>query len=129
MQCPFCGYDSIADEASFCPQCRYQFREPEQDVTFDTPPSYTARSKSGRKPSGEKFSKKELVELEVRLLGPAVLLMLALAMVFYFSSGRIVELTVPLASEEIRIGGLLSLFVGAVFAWIFYRFMLYRVQS
>jgi hypothetical protein len=129
MQCPACGYDGIAEEASFCPNCRHPFRETESDVIFESPPQYLPEPRPARKSPKEKLTRKEMLQFEVQLLQPAVILMLALAAVFYLSSGRIAELSVSVLSSEIRYGGVLCLIAGAVIAWIFYRIMLWRVQS
>lgn len=128
MQCPTCGYEGIAEESVFCPQCRHQFREPEYEVIFDNPPPAPA-PRQARKPAAEPFTGKEIRQMQVQLLQPALLLMLSLAAVLYLSSPRIPELAATVSSVEIHYGGFLSLLVGAVVAWIFYRVVLYRIGS
>jgi hypothetical protein len=129
MQCPTCGYESIAGEAVFCPQCRHQFREPEYELIFDSPPHPVPEQRGSRKADGDIFTKKEIRQMQVQLLQPAILVMLSLAAALYLSIGRISELSVTVSSLEIRYGGLLSLVTGAIFAWIFYRVVIYRTTT
>jgi hypothetical protein len=129
MQCPTCGYESIAEEAVFCPQCRHQFREPEYEVIFDSPPYPVPEQRGSRKADGDVFTKKEIRLMQVQLLQPAILVMLSLAAALYLSSGRIPELSIMVSTVEVRYGGLLCLFTGAVVAWIFYRIVLSRATS
>jgi hypothetical protein len=128
MQCPICGYEGIAEEACFCPHCRYQFLEPESEI-FESPPHFTQQRWAGTTtPADGRFSKKEIHQMEIQLLQPAILLMLAIAAVSYIAIGRMPELAVRISTVEIPCGGFLSLFIGAVIAWIFYRIVLFRIQ-
>lgn len=128
MQCPICGYEGIAEEACFCPHCRYQFLEPDSEI-FESPPHYPPQRWAGTTtPADGRFSKKEIHQLEVQLLQPAIILMLTFAVVFYIAIGRMPELAVRVSSVEIPYGGIISLLVGAIIAWIFYRITLYRIQ-
>jgi hypothetical protein len=129
MQCPTCGYESIAEEAFFCPQCRHQFREPEYEVFFDNAPHPVPEHRVSCKADADMFTKKEIRQMQVQFLQPAFLVMLSVAVVLYFSTPRISELALMVSSVEVRYGGLLCLFIGAVFAWIFYRVVLYRITS
>ena len=129
MQCPICGYEGIDEEACFCPHCRYQFIEPEPDAIFESPVLYEPpRHQTGTSKAEGRFSKKEIHQMEVQLLQPAILLMIVIAAVSYLAFGQMPQLAVRISSVEIPYGGFLSLFVGAVIAWVFYRITLYRIQ-
>jgi hypothetical protein len=128
MQCPACGYDAIPEEACFCPHCRYQFQVPENDMLFESLPSSVPAGRHCCTPADTKFTRKERRTLEVIALQPAVLLMLAVAVIIYTASGRIAELSVTAGTIEIRYGGFACLLAGAVIAWIFYRIVLYRAE-
>ena len=131
MQCPICGYEGIAEEAVFCPHCRHQFRELEYEVFFDNSTSPCIRySEQLVNPWLTPFTGKEIRQMEIQLYLPAILLMLSLAVVLYVSIGRIPELyRHGLFGVEIRYGGFLCLFIGALIGWIFYRIALYRIES
>jgi hypothetical protein len=128
MQCPTCGYEGIAEEACFCPNCRYQFRVPENDVVFDSSPPDGMDYYSPRARDSGKLTKKEIRILEIQLLQPAFLLMLALTVVFYTASSRIAELSFMVSSTEIRYGGFLCFGAAAVIAWIVYRILVYLIE-
>jgi hypothetical protein len=67
-------------------------------------------------------------QIQVQLLQPALLVMLATAGALYLAGGRIADLAVTVSSFEIRYGIFLCLFIGAITGWIFYRIMLRRIE-
>jgi hypothetical protein len=129
MQCPTCGYESIADEAVFCPHCRHQFRELESDVVFETP-HFPPMDHRVRTPgTDEKLSKREIHMIQIQLIQPAVLIMIAVGAVLYAGIGPVQGMAITLSSIEIRYGGFLCIVTGAVIAWFFYRISLYRIEA
>ena len=77
---------------------------------------------------GDLFMEIQVRQIQVGLLQPALLVMLATAAVLYLASGRIADLAVWVSSVEIRYGGFLCLLAGAIIGWIFYRIMLHRIE-
>jgi hypothetical protein len=128
MQCPACGYDGIDEGAFFCPNCRHQFREPENDVYFDRPENDATVADDYCQYGAPVFTEKEIRRIEVQLLQPAILVMLVTAAALYLTIGQVPVLAVHAGGFEIHTGGLVSFFAGVIAGWIFYRVALYRVE-
>lgn len=128
MQCPACGYETVPEEAVFCPHCRHRFQEPELDVSFRTP-RFKPKPVPYHCRDDDRLSGREIRKIQIQLLQPAVLVMIALAAGLYLAVGRIQDLTFSSSFFEIRYGGLLCLVTGALLAWIFYRIALWWIQS
>jgi hypothetical protein len=125
MQCPACGSDGVAEDVVFCPHCRYQFRQPEEDRVYENQPAPVSYVHTGV--SDQKFTKKELQLAKIQLLQPFILLTIAVAGAFYLSSPQIGQMSITLSNREIFYGSILSLISGAVVAAIFYLVITFRL--
>jgi hypothetical protein len=130
MQCPDCGYN--ADESAvFCPQCRFQFRDiieepdqaadsitglPERGVISDE--TVLEKTIPDKRKTG--FSDRELLQLEVQLLQPAVLVVLIIALVTYTILSAIPFVPVTIAGLNFSIIGILCLACGFIFGIVFF---------
>jgi hypothetical protein len=123
-----CGHGGIADDACFCPSCRHQFRQPEPDVTFDQYPQVVPPYAHDPAPGPEPAVPGTGHILDALLLQPAVLVMIFVAAVTYLTIGSLSQFSVTLAGAEFRLAGVVSLGIGVIVAWIFYRFMLVRME-
>ena len=135
MQCPDCGYKADA-AAIFCPQCRFQFRdineEPVQaaDTIIDHPERGVIADDSILEvpPTEERdkaFTAKELRQLEVQLLQPAVLVVLIIALVSYTVLSAVPFIPLTIAGLIIGLTGIICLACGLFFGMIFY-FLMWR---
>lgn len=129
MQCPICGYDGIDDEAVFCPHCRYQFLEPEPDMTYQEFAPRDAPRPKRSAPAGapENPAQSEARLLEVLLLTPALILMIIFSAAIYLAIASVPQLVLHLSSAEIPCAAPASIILGAIPAWIVYRIMLMRL--
>ena len=127
MQCPSCGYDTIPDDACFCPRCRFQFKEPE--ITFDDEP-FPAPATDHRvsAPLAERRAPRDVKTRQALLVQPAVLLMAGFAIVLYLLLGPAAEMSMTVMGTALRPAGLFCLGAAAVLAWICYRLMLIRLE-
>ena len=114
MQCPNCGYDAD-DEAFFCPQCRFQFRDSEgarpiilcqEDDLFEDKPGT--------------FSKKELKQLEIQLFQPALLLVLLVSLGTYIILSPLPLVPLTLSGLNIPLAGPVSFLTGLVVGILFF---------
>jgi hypothetical protein len=128
MQCPACGYDPVDDEAWFCPNCRYQFRGPEPGETGERSPPYEPEPEAWQERDGDAGGIPGIRGIQVQLLQPALMVMLASAAILYLASGQVAGLAFTFASFEIRYGAFLCLVTGAIIGWIFYRIVLFRIR-
>jgi len=135
MQCPGCGYE--ADDASvFCPQCRYQFRDiidepaytadmmidlPERGVIADE--SILEETHAEERLKG--FTDKELRQMEVQLMQPAVLVVLIISLFVYTVISAVPFVPITIDGLELGITGIIclacGLFCGVVFFFIVRR--------
>jgi hypothetical protein len=131
MRCPDCGYE--ADNASvFCPQCRYRFgdiiEDPDMggDTIIDLPERGIVADESvfeEPRPEEERsklFTDKELRQLEVQLLQPAVLVVLTIALVSYTVLSGIPFVPLSIAGLEFSVTGVLCLACGVVGGLVFF---------
>jgi hypothetical protein len=135
MQCPDCGYE--ADEASiFCPQCRFQFRDiievPAQtgDTFIDLPERGTIADDDifeEPSPAGTQtaFTAKEIRQMEVQLIQPAILIVLIISLVVYSLIGSIPFIPVTIAGLDFGIAGIICLACG-LFSGIVFFFLVRR---
>jgi len=128
MQCPVCGYERIAEEACFCPGCRYQFREPEGGAGLESPVHSHMDPHECAQPEDQNFSKKEIRFIKIQLLQPACILMLVVAAGIYLASPRISQLSIPVMGTDLFYGGFLALIAGIFCAGIFYRILVFRIE-
>ncbi|HII99709.1 MAG TPA: hypothetical protein HA272_10775 [Methanoregula sp.] len=129
MQCPACGYDGIAEEVCFCPHCRYQFRALVPEAASDNSMLFEPEPVAGPADAGDLFVEIQARQIQIQLLQPALLVMLATAGALYLAGGgRIADLAVTVSTFEIRYGIFLCLLAGAIIGWIFYRIMLRRIE-
>jgi uncharacterized membrane protein len=135
MQCPDCGYEADA-AAIFCPQCRFQFRditgEPVQttDTIIDHPERGVIADESileetQTEERDKAFTDKELRQLEVQLLQPAVLVVLIIALVSYTVLSAVPFISLTIAGLIIGVTGIICLACGLFFGMIFY-FLMWR---
>lgn len=131
MRCPDCGYE--ADDASiFCPQCRFRFRdiieEPDMagDTIIDLPQrGIIADERDFEEPRPEErrlqaFTEKELVQLNVQLVQPAVLVVLIIALFLYAVLYTVPFVPLSIAGMSIGITAIIGLFCGVVAGMVFY---------
>jgi hypothetical protein len=137
MQCPDCGYE--ADEASvFCPQCRFQFRDiieepaPYTDTIIDLPERGVIADENildEVQPAGlqRMFSDRELVQLQVQLITPAVLVVLILSLLTYTVISAVPFVPLTIAGLDFGITGIIclacGLFSGLVFFFLVRRWL------
>ena len=130
MQCPNCGYE--ADEASvFCPQCRFQFRDV-IDVPAQTGDTFIDLPERGMiaddaifeepQPAGthQVFTAKEIRQMEVQLMQPAILIILIISLVTYSLIMSIPFIPVTIAGLEFGITGIICLACGLFFGMVFF---------
>jgi len=130
MQCPGCGYE--ADEASiFCPQCRFQFRDvievPAQtgDTFIDLPERGMITDDTifeEPQPAGthQVFTAKEIRQMEVQLIQPAILIVLMISLVMYSVISTIPFVPVTVAGLDFGITGIICLACGLFSGMVFY---------
>jgi len=139
MQCPGCGYE--ADDASvFCPQCRFQFRDiieipastgdtfidlPERgtiaddDIFEDLPVAGTQTA----------FTAKEIRQMEVQLMQPAILIILLISLFTYSLIASIPFIPVTIAGLNFGITGIICLACGLFCGILFFFFMRRSLQK
>jgi hypothetical protein len=137
MQCPDCGYE--ADESSiFCPQCRFQFRDiieepvhagdtmidlPERGVIADERIPEETHAKEIHKA----LTDRELLQLEVQLIQPAVLIVLIISLFMYTVISTIPFIPITLAGLNFGVPGIIclacGLFSGIVFLFVARRLL------
>ena len=114
MQCPDCGYE-VDDAVVFCPRCRFQFREAQdsdglaiqaEDPLFEATPTG--------------FSGKELRQLEVQLLTPALFLTLVISAGLYLLISPLQMFTLQLFGMSIALGASLSFLIGIAAGLLFF---------
>jgi hypothetical protein len=130
MQCPGCGYE--ADEASiFCPQCRFQFRDVIEmptstgDTFIDLPERGTIADDDifeEPSPAGTQtaFTAKEIRQMEVQLMQPAILIVLLISLVTYSVIAAIPFVPVTIAGLDFGITGIICLACGLFSGTVFY---------
>ena len=129
MQCPDCGYD--ADPSSiFCPQCRHQFRDIPEDpyMTPDTPFNLPAQGYVTEGPVADEtlleeqtlaFTPKELRQMDLQLLSPAILVVLIIALFTYTVISSIPFVPLTIGGLNFGITGIISLACGLFFGILF----------
>jgi hypothetical protein len=129
MRCPDCGYE--ADNASvFCPQCRFRFRDiieepdPAVDTIIDLPERGIVADESvfEELPPEERshaFSDKELRQLEVQLLQPAVLVVLVISLFLYTVISTVPFIPVTFAGIDFGVTGVICLAGGLLGGIVF----------
>lgn len=129
MYCPDCGYETD-DAVIFCPQCRFQFREapgepvppdkgtglPGRSITEEESLFEVPRSEAGLKA----FTGKELRQMEVQLLQPAVLVVLVIALSSYTVLSAVPFIPVTIAGISLGVTGIVCLVSGLVAGIIFF---------
>ena len=123
MQCPNCGYDAD-DEAFFCPQCRFQFRDSE-----GTRPIILCQEDDLFEDKPETFSKKELKQLEIQLFQPALLLALLVSLGSYIIISPLPLVPVTLSGLNIPLAGPASLLTGLAAGILFFLLTRWSVQK
>ncbi len=128
MQCPYCGYE-VDDDAVFCPQCRFQFREVAEEQG-DARDRFIKISKRGvtideslfeeTKKTRKGFSEKELRELRVQLITPAVLVILMVSLFVYTVISSISLPLVTVAGFTFGLTGIICLSCGLLAGIIFF---------
>jgi hypothetical protein len=114
MQCPDCGYE-VDDAVVFCPQCRYQFREAQESGCQEI---QTEDPLFEDKPTG--FSEKELRQLEVQLLQPALFLVVVVSAGLYLLISPLQLFTIYLSGLSIALGAGLSFLIGIAAGLLFF---------
>lgn len=130
MRCPDCGYE--ADNAAiFCPQCRFQFRDiieepaPAGDTIIDLPERGIIADESiyeEPRPEEERpkmFTDKELRQMDVQLMQPAVLIVLIVALFSYTVLYTVPFIPVSIAGLSFGITGIICLTCGVVAGIVF----------
>jgi hypothetical protein len=135
MQCPDCGYE-VEDTAVFCPQCRFRFREAAEgpavtaDTVTDVPGSGVITDDSifeetHSQETPTPFTAKELKQLEIQLLQPAVLVVLIISVFVYSLVWTVPFIPVSIAGLDFSMTGVIclacGLFAGLVFFYISWR--------
>jgi hypothetical protein len=130
MQCPDCGYEAD-DSAVFCPQCRFQFRDiieesayspdtfidlPERGVIADESILEETRPEESQKG----FSARELRQMEVQLIQPAILIVLLISLVSYTVLSAVPFIPVTIAGLEFGVTGIVCLACGLFAGMIFF---------
>lgn len=112
MQCPNCAYD-VDDDANFCPQCRYWFRDESEteelqqdDDLFEEKPDI--------------FTKKELKQLEIQLYQPTFLLILLISLGFYIVISPLSLFSITVSGIHIATAGGISVLIGLVTGLLFF---------
>jgi hypothetical protein len=125
MQCPDCGYD-VDNSAVFCPQCRFQFRDTSDRPVIpgttipDTPVHDVGIDESIFEQTPQAFSDKELRQLEVQLLAPAVLIVLIISLFTYAVISTVPFIPITLAGLNFGVTGIVCLACGLVAGMVFY---------
>jgi hypothetical protein len=131
MQCPGCGYE-VDDTAVFCPQCRFQFREAAEGpaVTADTviddvPGSGVITDESifeepHRQETLTPFTAKELKQLEIQLLQPAVLVVLIISVFAYSLVWTVPFIPVSIGGLDFSMAGAICLACGLAAGLVFF---------
>jgi hypothetical protein len=114
MQCPDCGYE-VDDEVVFCPQCRYQFREAQDNNCMEI---QTEDPLFEDKPTG--FTEKELKGLEVQLLQPALFLVIVISAGLYLLIVPLQMVTIQMSGLSIALGAGLSFLIGIAAGLLFF---------
>lgn len=125
MHCPDCGYE-VDDTAVFCPQCRFQFRETDDtsgndDTPFqDTPGHDVEIDESIFEQIPNALSGKELVQMEVQLTAPTLLVVLIISL-FMFTVIATIPFT-PLTVGGLKFGvtGIVCLLCGLMAGMVFF---------
>ena len=145
MQCPDCGYDAD-DAAVFCPQCRYQFRDiieeeplytadtlidlPERGIITDErvldedlPPNHEIPA------AEQRFSAKEIVQLDIQLLQPSMLVVLIVALVAYSVLSAVPFIPLTWDGISFSITGLVCLAAGLFSGLVFFLLVRHSLRS
>ncbi len=125
MQCPDCGYEVDAS-AVFCPQCRFQFRDSADetaaasDTVMDVRERGVISDDSIFEETSSGFPDKELMQLEVQLLAPAVLVVLIISLFTYTVIPAIPFTPVTVAGLKFEVPGIVCLTCGLVAGMVFF---------
>lgn len=125
IYCPNCGY-KVDDSSVFCPQCRFQFREvPDRpatsgDMVRDVPGHEERIDESIIEERYEGFTDKELRQLKVQLLQPAVLVVLIISLVMYTVISTVPFIPISVAGLNFGVTGIVCLACGLVAGLVFY---------
>jgi hypothetical protein len=125
MQCPDCGYEAD-DAAVFCPQCRFQFRESENEPAMDAPPIIDLPER-GIVDDESIFEEpmrglpaREFRLAEIQLIQPAVLVVLIISLVTYTVISAVPFIPITIAGLNFGVSGIVSLACGLVAGMIFF---------
>ncbi|MDD1683521.1 MAG: zinc-ribbon domain-containing protein [Methanoregula sp.] len=124
MQCPDCGYE-VDDTAVFCPHCRFQFRDTDDrpvvpGTPVDTPVHDVRIDESIFEQTPQTFSDRELKQLEVQLLAPAVLIVLIISLFTYTVISTVPFIPITLAGLNFGVIGIICLVCGLVAGMVFF---------
>jgi len=145
MQCPDCGHE--ADDASvFCPHCRHQFRgiiEEELPYPADTFIDLPERGiitdervleddlppERGSKAAEQRFSEKEIIQLEAGLLQSSLLVVLIVALVSYSFLSAVPFIPLTWDGISFSITGIVCLAAGLFSGLVFFFLARYVFRS
>ena len=123
MHCPGCGYEAD-DEAVFCPQCRFRFRDiaaAPGDTFEDLPGRGVVAPDDGIFEERQNtFTAKELRQLEVQLMQPAVLVVLIASLFTYTVISTVPFVPIAIAGLNFGVTGLLCLACGLSAGMVFF---------
>lgn len=125
MQCPDCGY-KVDDTAIFCPQCRFRFRDSADepaaagDTVMDVRERGVLSEDSIFEETLSGFSDKELMQLEVQLIAPTVLIVLIIPLFTYTVISTIPFTPITVAGLKFGVTGIICLACGLVAGMVFF---------
>ena len=145
MQCPDCGHEAD-DAAVFCPHCRHQFRDiieeeppypadtfidlPERGIITDErvlgedlPPEQRSTA------AEQRFSEKEIIQLEAGLLQPFLLVVLIVALVSYSTLSAVPFISLTWDGISFSITGIVCLAAGLFSGMVFFFLARYVIRS
>jgi hypothetical protein len=125
MYCPDCGYE-VDDTIVFCPQCRYQFRDvaggpaASGDKGRDAPGYEVAGDESIPEEAFYGFSDRELLQMEVQLITPMILVVLIVSLIAYTVIATIPFVPITIAGQDFGVTGIVCLACGLVAGTVFF---------
>jgi hypothetical protein len=125
MQCPGCGYD-VDDAAVFCPQCRFPFREVAEGLaaTSETGMDFPGHGGIADDNFFEEpqtgFTRKELRQMEIQLLQPAMLVVLIISLFTYTVISTVSFVPITIGRLIFGVTGIICLACGLVAGLVFF---------
>jgi hypothetical protein len=116
----------VEDTAVFCPQCRYQFRDGAGEPAAaggtgkDEPGYEDIADNSIYEEAPRGFPDKELMQLEVQLITPAILVVLLVSLVTYTVVAAIPFIPITIAWMSFGVTGIICLACGLVAGILFF---------